>query len=357
MKRTYVFMAAAGLAVLAACSKKPQQAQEAPTVKLEKVVAAGEAARLDYPGKVKAAQDVSLSFKVSGTLSRILVDDGAHVRAGQLLAELDDTDYRVQLAATEAEYSQVKAEAERVMRLYRDSVTTANANDKAMYGLQQITAKYQHHQDQLRYTRLYAPFDGYIQSHIFHAHETVGAGMPVLSMVSGGVPEVEIHLPAAEYVRQEAFGSYQCTFDVYPGQTYALRPISLSPKANANQLYAMRLQLVVGKGQPVPSPGMNTMVRIGIRPDGGQTQLSVPSTALFTDGGQTHVYLFRPAEGKVQACRVEVLQLTGNGRATISSDAVRPGDEIVTAGVHSLKDGEVVQRLPETSETNVGGLL
>ena len=83
------------------------------------------------------------------------------------------------------------------MALYKENGTTPNANDKAVYGLKQITAKYQHHKDQLEYTRLYAPFSGFIQKKLFDAHETIGAGMPVISMVSAGIPEVEINLPAA----------------------------------------------------------------------------------------------------------------------------------------------------------------
>ena len=52
------------------------------------------------------------------------MNDGAYVRKGQLLAELDPTDYQIQLDAAEAEYQRVKAEAERVMALYKENVTT-----------------------------------------------------------------------------------------------------------------------------------------------------------------------------------------------------------------------------------------
>ena len=94
------------------------------------------------------------------------VNDGTYVRKGQLLAELDPADYQIQLDAAEAEYQSVKAEAERVMALYKENVTTPDANDKAMYGLKQITAKYNHAKDQLEYTRLYAPFSGYVQKRL-----------------------------------------------------------------------------------------------------------------------------------------------------------------------------------------------
>ena len=74
-----------------------------------------------------------------------------------------------------------------------------------MYGLRQITAKYNHAKDQLEYTRLYAPFSGYVQKRLFDSHETVAAGMPVVSVISEGTPEVEINLPAVEYIRRRQF--------------------------------------------------------------------------------------------------------------------------------------------------------
>lgn len=78
------------------------------------------------------------------------------------------------------------------MALYKENVTTPDANDKAVYGLRQITAKYNHAKDQLEYTRLYAPFSGYVQKRLFDSHETVAAGMPVVSVISEGTPEVEV---------------------------------------------------------------------------------------------------------------------------------------------------------------------
>ena len=54
---------------------------------------------------------------------------------------------------------------------------------------------------------------------------------------------MEINLPAVEYIRRQQFTRYYCTFDIYPHQRYALELISVTPKANANQLYTMRLQL------------------------------------------------------------------------------------------------------------------
>ena len=167
MKRFNFLLTGILVVLLASCSQRTQITDSKPTVKIDTVFSADGQTALQFPGRVKAAQDISLSFRVSGTILRMHVNDGTYVRKGQLLAELDPADYQIQLDAAEAEYQSVKAEAERVMALYKENVTTPDANDKAMYGLKQITAKYNHAKDQLEYTRLYAPFSGYVRKLIF----------------------------------------------------------------------------------------------------------------------------------------------------------------------------------------------
>ena len=151
------------------------------TVNIDTLRAIGESATLQYPGRVKAADEVNLSFKVSGRIQRICVKEGEYVRAGQLVAIMDPTDYEVQLRATEAEHAQITAEADRVIKLHEEGATTDNNYDRAVYGKRQIDAKLKNHKDQLAYTRLTAPTSGYIQSKLFTGGEVVSAGMPVVT--------------------------------------------------------------------------------------------------------------------------------------------------------------------------------
>lgn len=341
--------------IFTSCGEQVKDSYKTKTVKTDTVCMEGSQTLLQYPGKVKASEDISLAFRVSGTIRSIKVEDGQAVKAGQLLAELDPTDYQIQLDATEAQYKQVKSEAERVIALYNDGGTTPVAYDKAVYGLKQITALYEHHKDELAYTKLYAPFNGYIQKHLFKAHETVGAGMPVLSMVGQGAPEVEINLPAAEYIRREQFDDYQCTFDIYPGKVYPLQLIGITHKANANQLYTMRLQLVT-EGLPMPSAGMNTMVNIYLNEEESK-ELKVASGAVLLKNGKSGVFVFQPQDQKIQFKEVDLIRLTSDGQAIITSTQLKAGDVVVSAGTHSINDGETVRPLPAQTLTNVGGLL
>lgn len=354
-------MMGVGLAALpcfTSCTKGDDSTQRPTNVRVETALPAGGGASVQYPGKVKAAQDACLAFRVGGVIKRYCVEEGAHVSKGQLLAVLDDTDYRVQLSATEAEYEQVKAQTERIISLYKDSVATPNDYDKAVYGLRQIQAKLQNHKDQLSYTKLYAPFSGCIQKHLYEGHEAVGAGTPVVSMVGDGALEVEINLPAADYVARDAFKGYQCTFNVYPGEVYNLVPISITPKANSNQLYTVRLQLQT-EGKPQPAAGMSAMVTIitGEKGEEGASAIKVPSSAVLNTDGKSYVFVYEPEGSTLRRCEVTMKEVLADGYCIVETGEAAAGEKVVSSGIHHVGDGEKVTLLPEDNETNAGGLL
>lgn len=337
-----------------ACSgNKTERTERDIVVKVDTVRAEGQSKALQLPGRIIPASEVNASFKVAGTLRKVYVNEGSRVAAGQLLAEIDPVDYQVQLSATEAEYAQIKADAERVMGLYADGATTASNNDKARYGLQQIEAKLQHHRNQVAYTKIYAPFSGVVQKRYFDGGETVAAGMPVVSVLSDGDMEVEVNLPAASYMHREKFASYTCTLDILPDETFGLKLISILPKANANQLYTMRLRF--DKKNAQIAAGMNAWVTVKTSGEGSD-MVRIPTTALLEDGGKCYAYKYNASSGKVSRTEVKVSSLRSDGTAVVEGQLME--DElVVSTGVHHLKDGDKVRLLAPVSKTNVGGML
>ena len=349
-----VLLMFAGLLAVSSCGNRKAEEPGVTNVRLFTVRNAGASSVQEFPGRVKAAEEVNMAFKVSGTLMRVCVEEGGRVSRGQLVAEIDPRDYQVQLDAAEAEYMKVKAEAERVMALYADSVSTADAYDKARYGLRQITAKYDNARNQLAYTKIYAPFDGYVQKRLFDPPTVVAAGMPVVTLVSGGRQEIEINIPASAYIDRHEMVSFRASFDFIPDREIPLRLISVAPKANANQLYAMRLALPQDVS-PRPSPGMNTMVGITIR-DKTDSKTEIPSSALFTKDGASCVWVYDSKDGTIRLRTVTVEQLHTSG-TPIVAQGLSDGEFVIAAGVHKLTDGQKVKPMAGESATNVGGLL
>ena len=307
-----------------------------------------------YPGKIKAASEVKLSFRVAGPIRAVLPEVGAFVKKGELIAEIDPRDYEIQLSATEAEYNQVKEEAGRVIELYKRGSGPANDYDKAVSGLKQITAKYNAHKNALADTRLTAPFDGYIQKKYYDSHETVAAGYPVVSMINSNYFDVDIDIPSSDFVRQGLFKSFSCTIDVFPGQVFPLELIEITRKANLNQLYRMRLRL-----KPVPgvdiAAGMSVNVTIEYNPN-EEVLTVIPLSAMFEENGASAVWVYNPKTQSVTKRVIQLSRLLKTGELIVS-EGLAAGEIVVSAGVHSLKEGMSVELLKPVSKTNIGKLL
>ena len=196
--------------IICGCDKQKAPTENVPYVKTDVVRNTSRVNNLTFPGKTKSADDINVSFRVSGPIMRVYVKAGDHVRKGQLLATMDPRDYQTQLNATQAEYASIKADAERIIAMYNEESTTASNYDKARYGLEQITQKLNNHRNQLADTKLYSPIDGYVQEVLHEGGETVSAGMPIISMFGSGTLEVEINVPAYDYANRDRMNSTCC---------------------------------------------------------------------------------------------------------------------------------------------------
>jgi RND family efflux transporter MFP subunit len=340
--------------LLFACTQNKVKKESPRSLKTDTVKVYGATPTSIFPGKVKAGSDANLSFKVAGPIAKMYVNSGDFVKKGQILAEMDDRDYQVQLAATEAEYFRIKAEADRIIELYNTGSVTPNDYDKAVYGIKQLSAKYEAHKNALADTKLSAPFDGYVQQRFYSVGETVAAGMSVISMIEATAPEVEINIPASEFIRRAEFAGFTCTVDIYPEKIYSLDLRGITPKANLNQLYAMRLKMKKEEA-PLPSPGMTVMVEIQYKAQ-ASTLLSIPYAAVFEHDSESYTWIYHPGNQTVSMRKVKISQWLNNGTIVIS-EGLCAGEIVVTAGIHSLKEGEKVKLLPPVSPTNTGKLL
>jgi RND family efflux transporter MFP subunit len=337
-----------------ACQEKKTEQSTMQTVKIDTVMQGQQVQSVQYPGKIKPATEVNLAFRVAGPILRFPVQEGQFVKKGQLIAQIDPRDYKIQLAASQAKYDQVKAQADRVKELYKRNSVTPNDYDKAISGLKQITAKLHADRNALKDTRLVAPFDGYVQKKFYDNHETVDAGYPIVSFLNTSHFEVDADIPATDYIRQNQFAGFSCTVDVYPNQPIPLKLLEIVPKSNMNQLYQARFRLEPPKDLHVAA-GMNANVTINYLA-GNQNLMLVPVTAVFDRDGKSMIWVYSPQTHQVKAREVSPQTVRSDGTMEITS-GLKAGELIVTAGVHSLKEGQKVKPMAPVSKTNIGGLL
>lgn len=336
------------------CAGNDETAMITRKVKIEAAQLADTLEVRTYPGRVRETAELNLAFRVAGPISRIAVKEGDYVQAGQLVAQMDQRDYEIQMNVAQARYEQVKADAERVIELYNRESVAANDYDKAVAGLKMAESQLNHARDQLNDTRLLAPVSGYIQKLNYSRNELVDAGMPVVTLLDVSQYQVEMDIPVSLYLNRDRIHSIKGIQPVKGGEPFNLRLLSLSRKANHNQLY----RLLLAPDPVIPAdlaPGMDVKVIILFRND-MEPGVRVPLAALFKQEDRTFIWIYDSASQTVNSREVITGKLTGDGTINLIS-GLQPGEQLVVAGVSLISENERVEPLEPVSETNAGGLL
>ena len=355
MKKILIATSMLLLLIVSSCGNKDEHKEMVVNVKTDTVMVYGSGKSANFPGRIKAGDDINLSFRIAGPIASINVSAGNIVKKGQVLAQIDQRDYEIQLAATKAEYSQVKDEANRVIALYKRDVVTEKDYYKAVHGLEQITAKYDAHKNALADTRLTAPYDGYVQKTYYSARETVGAGMPVVSMIGTSTMEVEINIPSNVYAKRDEIESFVCTSDIYPGKEYPLEMAGMNRKANLNELYTVYLNLKTPKDYPPLTPGMNVKVEVKYKSTIEDRYL-VPINALISGKTGSSVWVYNADSGTISKREITTDGINNRGCAIVLS-GLKSGEVVVSAGARALEEGQKVNPIKAQSATNTGGIL
>jgi len=323
-------------------------------VRVEQITPSDSLIKRSWPGTIKEVCKADLAFRVAGPIKDISIREGDYVRKGQLIARIDPRDYEIQLQVAKAQYDQVKAESERVIKLHEMKSVAGNDYDKAISGIRLVSAKLKNAEDQLNDTRLQAPFAGYVEKINFSEGEIVDAGMPIASLIDVSQFEVDVDIPVSFYVKRDKFLSFYGIQESVSKSEFPLQLTGFDKKADNHQLYEMKFRFDPGERSGL-APGMELEVNIVYKNhiDGS---LDVPIEAVFNNNGEAYVWIYYPAGGVVKSRKVETGMLTGKGKIQIVR-GLNPDETIVVAGVNLLVEGQQVELADPVSVTNVGGLL
>ena len=223
----------AATCLMVSCTGGQQNVPFVHSVYITQPAATGEEQLKTYSGIVEEAHEISLGFKTAGQLKNILVKEGDFVEKGQLLAELDDADYRLGVEALQIQYDQLKEEVKRTTQLFEQQSISANDYEKATAGLRQLEVQLQVNKNKLEYTKLYAPNSGYIRSVNFSPAEMVDAGTAVFRLLDVSRLEVVADVPVKAYMDREQFTRFSCKTAYTEGKELPMTLTSLTPKARA----------------------------------------------------------------------------------------------------------------------------
>ena len=351
--RARLCILAMAMALLAACGTREVATEEARPVLVMHPGGDAQAALSAFAGEVRAREESPLSFRVGGNIVRRLVDAGDAVKRGDVLAELDPGDLRLQaqaaqaqLDAAEAELARASADRARYAKLAQQQLVSKSALDaqNAAYAAAAGQARAARAQldvarNQAGYTQLRAPRDGVIATRSAEAGQTVAAGQPVFTLAGASGREVAIALPESR-IRDFSVGQpvlvepWSAPGERLPGR---IREIAAAADPQA-RTYAARVALPADAAQAVEL-GQSARVYVQGKADGSST-LRVPLSALQRDAkGGTAVWVV-DADGSVHLVPVRAGAFAEDSvpvSGHLAADAW-----IVAAGGHLLREGQKV---------------
>ena len=131
--------------------------------------------RKDFSGIVEAVEYVRLAFRVSGQIISLPVVEGQRVKKGQLIAAIDPRDISLQYAADKAAYETAAAQVERNKRLLGRQAISVQEYEISVANYQKAKSTYELSGNNMRDTRLTAPFEGSIEKRLVENYQRVNA--------------------------------------------------------------------------------------------------------------------------------------------------------------------------------------
>lgn len=344
MKRTTLILMLPLL--LAACGKEaPTVAKvERPAETLVVGALATDGGNL-YSGEVHARYEAVLGFRIGGKLIERLVDAGATVKKGQVLARLDAADTGLQASASSAQLQLAQEELKRYRELRAQGFVSQSALDAKETALKSAEAQAGLARNQEAYTSLLADRDGVVSATYAEVGQVVAAGQSVLRVAQHGEREVLISIPESRFSAVYVGMPAEVVLSAAGGDPQILQGHvrEVSPAADpASRTYPARVAFDARNTKV--ALGMTANVRL-LKKANKNTEASgsdflIPMTALFQQGDQAAVWVVA-ADRSVHLRPVTVAAYRDDG-AVIGS-GLNVGERIVRAGVHKLAEGQKVQ--------------
>jgi RND family efflux transporter MFP subunit len=335
----------------------------------------GERIVLNASGYVTARRAATVSSKVTGKVTEVLIEEGMKVKAGQVLARLDDANVKTSLKVAEAQLASAKAalaetraqlkqasqEFQRVTELAKQHIASQSDLDQAESNAKSLEAHLARQeldvtvaerqvtawQQQMDDMTIRAPFDGVITTKDAQPGEMIspvsaGGGFTrtgIGTIVDMSSLEIEIDVNESYINRVEPGQAVEATLDAYPTWTIPCKVIAIIPTADRGK---STVKVRVGFDQLDPRILPEMSVKVAFRDAGGGAAtrtVTVPKNAVQSQDGHDVVFVVQNGHAERRAVTVSDTQ----GDDDVLSAGVSAGEKVIVNAPAGVKDGTVVK--------------
>lgn len=307
-------------------------------------------------GTAEPLREAELSTRIDGLVTRLLVDEGDTVEAGQPILELDARLAELEVEAARARVEEARARHDDAIRR-RDEllelkkgrhasetdIQSAIANvDMTAAALSAERAALSRAEELRDRHRLSAPFAGIIAAKHVETGEWVQRDEAAVELVSLDTLRIRATLPQRDYVRVGAGADVTLRFDALPDRDFPGRVLTRVASGNVNTR-SFPVLIDIPNPDGLLAPGMSARVRVDLAGNTAQT-LTVPRDAVVAKSdGTREVWRVRVDDGDAKAFPINVETGRARGeRIEILRGEIAAGDQVVLLGNERLRPGQSV---------------
>jgi membrane fusion protein (multidrug efflux system) len=302
--------------------------------------------RMNLPGIVEPWEKLEILAEVRGQVKEVLVEEGSHVKQGDLIARIDTGDYENRRDSIRAAYNLALTNLKRLSGLHEQEIIAQSRYDSSKAEVDSLAADLATAELQLERCFIKSSIAGIVNDLPAKKGLYLAVGDPVATVLDIDKVKVTVGIPEADVDAVRKIERFEIAIEALGNKKIIGRKyfLAVAPESQA-QVY--RLELQVENSQEEILPGMFTRVEIIKQefPDA----LAIPLYAVISRNDKHYVYLEENNVAKLQEVKLGIL----DGWHIQITEGLEPGGKVIVVGQRSVDEGQrvnVVKRVTSPSE-------
>lgn len=285
---------------------------------------------------LEAEAEALVVAKVSGVMNKIFVEESDSVVAGQVLAKLDDEQYSLELAQAKSILEKLTNEFERNQSLLRNKIVSQETYEQTKSEYHTQKAAYDIAKLRLNYTEIRSPISGIVSQRLIKVGNMVKEDQPTFQITDFDPLLAVLHVPEKEMNKLQVGYPASLKADAVLDSEFKGKILRISPIVNAGT-GTFKVTVEAKDKTRKLKPGMFTRVQIVY--DTHKDTLLVQKNAILTEDSETWAFVVNSDS----VAKKEVKVGYSNSTHVEILSGLELGDQVVTTGLNSLKDGSKIK--------------
>lgn len=288
------------------------------------------------PSTLNPFEESTIAVTVSGKITRLNIENGTHVKKGQIIGSIDTDLKRLNLEAVELYEAKLKKDYTRTTELFEGKAATETNVMDAKYAYDNKRIEADQIRKQISDGNIVAPFNGIISNKNLNVGEFANVGTAIASIVNIDQLKAQVYVNEKDAYRLQLGQATYITSEVFPGVEYKGKISFISPKGDASHNYLVEVVLE-NAGKNKLKAGTYALVEF--RSESTIHVLQIPKNALVEGLKNPYVYVVDGTKAKMK--KITLGRELGENIEVVNGLVV--GEQIIISGQINLFDGSNIQ--------------